>query len=254
MAVAACLLLGACGRPAVERPTTLVVFAAASLTEAFEEMGAAFTARHPGVQVIFNFGGSQNLRTQLEQGASADLFAPANLAEMDRATAAALIAPAQVRIFAHNELVVIMPSSNPAQVRSLADLARPGLKLVLAAAEVPAGQYARQLLKNLEATFGSGYAAQVMANVASNEDNVRQAVAKVQLGEADAAIVYRSDAAAAPALSTLTIPPAVNVAAQYPMAVLNAAPQRDLAIAFVQFVLTPDGQAILKKWGFQPVD
>ena len=252
--VAVCLLLGSCARPAPDRPTALVVFAAVSLTEAFDDIGAAFAAQHPGVRVVFNFGGSQNLRTQLEQGATADVFAAANLAEMDKAVAASLVTSGSVRIFMTNQLVVIVPAANPAQIHSLTDLTRPGLKLVLAAPEVPAGQYARVLLRNLDAIFGAGYEAQVLANVVSNEDNVRQAVAKVQLGEADAAIVYASDAVAAPTLRTLAIPASANVVARYPIAVLSAAAQPDLATAFVQMVLAPDGQAILRKWGFTPVD
>ena len=174
----------------------LTVFAAASLTDAFAEIGQAFEATHPGVNVVFNFGGSQNLRTQLEQGAQADVFASANQKEMDAVAAAGLAAPGAARTFVTNRILVVLPKSNPGAVHTLQDLARPGLKLILADEAVPAGRYARQVLDGLNATYGASFRDDVLANVVSNEDNVKQVVAKVQLGEADAGIVYASDAAA----------------------------------------------------------
>jgi len=256
-------LVSACAAPAAPAPTsapnpapqsqTLTVFAAASLTDAFAEIGKNFEAAHPGVSVAFNFGGSQNLRTQLEQGAVADVFASANQKEMDGVVQAGLVVSGTAQVFLTNQLVVILPSDNPGRIEKLNDLTRPGLKLVLAAEEVPVGGYARQVLEKLEAQFGAGFRNQVLANVVSNEDNVRQVVAKVRLGEADAGIVYGSDAVAAPELKTLAIPPESNVIAQYPIAALAHAPHPALAQAFVDYVLSSVGQAILKKWGFTPI-
>lgn len=244
---AAILLLAACG-PTATKPRTLTVFAAASLLDAFAEIGKSFEAANPGVAVIFNFDGSQSLRTQLEQGAAADVFASANQKEMEALISQSLISNSQV--FVANQLVVILPPDNPANIQTLADLARPGLLLVLAAEEVPAGQYSREALGKLEAGFGPGFEDQVLANIVSEENNVKQVVAKVQLGEADAGIVYNSDAVAAPGLGTLAIPGEYNVIASYPIATLANASNRDLAEAFVAYVLSSDGQAILKKWGF----
>jgi molybdate transport system substrate-binding protein len=248
------LALAACnGSNARSAPRTLTVYAAASLTDAFTEMGTSFEASHPGVTVAFNFGGSQNLRTQIEQGAAADVFASANAKEMDTLVAQKLIAPEAPKIFLTNQLVVILPKDNPAGVTSLEDLAKPGLKLVLAAEEVPAGRYTRQVLDQLNARLGADYKNKVLANVVSNENNIRQAVTKVQLGEADASIVYVSDAVAAPELQRIAIPADVNVIAQYPIAVLKGSANSELANEFITYVLSAAGQATLQKWGFTPI-
>ena len=237
------------------RQTTLTVFAAASLTDAFTEIGKKFETAHPGVTVKFNFAGSQTLRTQLEQGAVADIFASANQTEMDTAIKDGLIGQNASQIFLNNKLVVVLPSNNPANVQTLSDLAKPGLKLVLAADVVPAGKYVRQILDNMsrDANFGSDFKTKVLANVVSNENDVKQVVAKVQLGEADAGVVYTSDAIAAPDLKTIEIPSNFNVIAKYPIAALNKAPNSDLAGQFTAYVLSSDGQNILAKWGFTPV-
>jgi molybdate transport system substrate-binding protein len=237
--------------PSEER--TLTVYAAASLTDVFNEMGKAFAEKHPGVVVAFNFGGSQNLRTQIEQGAPADVFASANAKEMDTLMAGSFVEAGAPKVFLTNQLIVILPKDNPADIASLKDLSKSGLKLVLAAEEVPAGKYARQMLDNLNAQFGPDYKDKVLANVVSNEDNIRQAVTKVQLGEADASIVYISDAVATSDLQKIEVPSEVNVIAEYPIAPLIQSQNSDLADEFISYVLSPDGQAILKKWGFTPV-
>jgi molybdate transport system substrate-binding protein len=240
---------------ATPEPRTLTIFAAASLTDAFTEIGHNFEAAHPGVTVALNFAGSQTLSTQLTQGALADVFASANHTEMDKVVAANLISQDAPKDFVTNKLLVILPTNNPANVQTLQDLARPGLKLVLADATVPAGKYARQILDKLsqDATYGSDFSANVLANVVSNETDVKQVVAKVQLGEADAGIVYISDAVAAPELKTIEIPTEFNVVAKYPIAALTSPPQPDLAAEFITYVLSSEGQAILKKWGLTPV-
>jgi molybdate transport system substrate-binding protein len=249
------LLLSACGKTSnvSSDPRTLTVYAAASLTEAFTEIGKEFEASNPGARVVFNFGGSQNLRTQIEQGAIADVFASANTKEMDTLVSQNLIEGGAPKVFLTNQLVVILPKDNPAGVASLEELSKPGLKLILAAEEVPAGRYSRQVLGNLNAKFGADYKSKVLANVVSNEDNIRQAVTKIQLGEADASIVYISDAVAVPELQRIGIPADVNVIAEYLIAPLAGSENSELAEAFIDYILSTDSQAVLKKWGFTPV-
>lgn len=244
-------LLAAC-RSAPDRTTTLTVFAAASLTEAFKEIGAQYEAAHSGVKIDFNFAGSQQLRRQLEQGAPADVVASANHQEIDAVIEAGLIVSGTSQVFARNRLTVIVPKDNRAGVETLADLAKPRLKIVLAASNVPAGGYALAALEKLNQPCGATFSATVLSNVVSYEDNVKQVVAKVQLGEADAGIVYTSDVTpvAAEKVTALDIPDQFNVNATYPIASLRSAPQPDLAAGFVKFVLSSGGQSILKKWGF----
>lgn len=250
--VCATVLAGCAPPPPTPAPRTLVVFAAASLTQAFTAIGRQFEAANPQVTIRFNFAGSQTLRTQIEEGAPADVFASASGRDMERLVAGGLVAAPAPQVFVSNRLVVILPANNPARLTTLADLAQPGVKLVLAAENVPAGSYARQALANLNSALGDDFAVRVLANVVSNEDNVRQVVAKVQLGEADAGVVYASDTVAAPDLPTLAIPPAFNVVARYPIAPLAASAQAELAQAFVAYVLSEPGQAILQQWGFAP--
>lgn len=246
--------LGACSvLSSNSKPHTLTVFAAASLTDAFSEIGSEFGTIHPDVKVVFNFGGSQNLRTQIEQGAPADVFASANSKEMETLVAGEFVNVETPKVFLTNQLVMVLPEDNVAGISTLEDLGTPGIRLVLAAEEVPAGKYARQALENLNTLFGSDYKDNVLANVVSNEDNIRQAVTKVQLGEADASIVYLSDVVAVPDLLRIDIPAGMNVVAEYPIAALKDSPNSELADEFIQYVLSPMGQAILEKWGFTPV-
>lgn len=233
-------------------PKTLNIFAAASLTDAFTEIGRNFEAANPGVTVTFNFAGSQALRTQIEEGAPADIFASANEAEMDTLVTGSLVMQDTPRVFLRNKLVVILPADNPAGLATLEDLAKPGIKLVLAAEEVPVGKYSRQALDAMNDQFGADFKDKVLANVVSNEDNVKQVVAKVQLGEADAGIVYTSDAVAAPELKTIEIPAELNVIASYPIAPLAKSENIDVAKAFCDYVLSAEGQSVLVKWGFAP--
>lgn len=249
------LLLTGCASPTpavASEPRTLTVFAAASLTDAFTEIGKNFEVANPGVTVTFNFAGSQALRTQIEEGAPADIFASANKTEMDALVTVAHVQQGTAQIFLNNKLVVILPADNAAGLTKLEDLANSGIKLVLAAEEVPIGKYARQALEQMNSQFGSDFEDKVLANVVSNEDNVKQVVAKVQLGEADAGIVYTSDAVAAPDLKTIDIPNELNVIAEYPMAPVVNSANADLATAFINYVLSPDGQSVLQKWGFAP--
>jgi len=234
-------------------PQTLTIFAAASLTDAFIEIGAAFDAANPGVTTTFNFGGSQTLRTQIEEGAPVDVFASANAKEMDTLVTDNFVTADIAQVFLTNKLVVILPADNPAALEKLEDLANPGIKLVLAAEEVPVGKYSRQAFDLMDASFGTGFKDKVLANVVSNEDNVKQVVAKIQLGEADAGIVYTSDAIAAPDLKTIEIPADLNVIAKYPIAPLVNSENTELAAQFIEYVLSAERQSVLAKWGFAPI-
>jgi molybdate transport system substrate-binding protein len=238
---------------ATPEPRTLTVFAASSLTDAFTEISTAFEAANPGVTVTLNFAGSQALRTQIEEGAPADLFASASGKEMDALVTGSFVTKDVPQVFLTNQLVVILPADNPAALEKLEDLAKPGIKLVLAAEEVPVGNYARQALDKMNSSFGTDFKDKVLANVVSNEDNVKQVVAKIQLGEADAGIVYVSDAIAAPDLKSIEILADLNVIAKYPIAPLVKSANADLASQFTAYVLSAEGQAILQKWGFAPV-
>jgi molybdate transport system substrate-binding protein len=235
----------------------LTIFTAASLTEAFKEMGANIEQANPGTKVIFNFAGSPTLRTQLAQGARADVFASADEPNMQGAQKEGTIA-SEPRLFVRNQLVAIVPAANPAQVMRLQELAKPGVKLVLTNKEVPVGNYARQALTKMsqDAAFGSEFATHVLANLVSEETNVKQVVAKVQLGEAHAGIVYSSDVTPAVrgAVKVLAIPEPFNVIAHYPIAVVRDAPNAAGARAFIDYVLSPAGQAILTKHGFLAVE
>ncbi len=232
------------------------MFAAASLTDAFTELGPAFAERNPGATVVFNFGASSTLRTQLEQGAPADVFASADGRQMDLAREAGLIVGEPV-VFAQNRLVIIVPKANPGEVMGPRDLARSGLKLVIAAPEVPIAVYTREMLDRMarDPAFGPDFAQRVLANVVSEEPNVRQVVAKVQLGEADAAVVYSSDVTprVAPDVQVIAIPDEYNVIASYPIAATSRASRPELAQSWIELVLAPAGQAVLARYGFIPV-
>lgn len=238
---------------ATVEPVTLNVFAAASLTDAFTEIGKNFEAANPGVTVTLNFAGSQALRTQIEEGAPADVFASASGKEMDAAVEGKFIADGVKQVFLTNKLIVILPANNPAGLEKLEDLTNSGVKIVLAAEEVPVGNYARQALELMNGSFGADFKDKVLANVVSNEDNVKQVVSKVQLGEADAGIAYVSDIVASSDLKTIEIPTELNVIAKYPIAPLAASANAGVAQAFVDYVLSAEGQSILQKWGFTPV-
>lgn len=230
----------------------IVVFAASSLTDAFQEIGTAFQQANPAAQVTFNFGSSSQLRTQLEQGARADVFASADQAQMANAKKADTIA-GQDRVFARNRLVLIVPRANPAHVTGVKDLANDGLKFVTAQPSVPIGQYTATLLDKASSdpAYGSDFKSRVEGNIVSREDNVRQIVAKVQLGEADAGIVYTTDVTpqVRDQLQQITVPDPLQTIATYPIAVAKGANAAG-GEAFVTFVLSPSGQAILGRWGF----
>ncbi|MGZ6162629.1 MAG: molybdate ABC transporter substrate-binding protein [Myxococcaceae bacterium] len=226
----------------------LAVFAAASLREAFIALGTTFERAHPGVTVRLNFAGSQELRTQIEHGAPDDVFASADVRQMDLARSAGLVDPPVP--FATNGPVIVVPADNPGKVRSLTDLS--GVKrLVIGTPEVPIGAYTLQILERARAQLGADFPARVQARVVSRELNVRQVLTKVSLGEANAGIVYRTDArSAGDKVQVVEIPTDINVVAEYPIATVTRAPQPELARQWVALVTGPAGQAALSEAGF----
>lgn len=230
--------------PGVGGHRAITVFAASSLTAAFTQIGTDFETANPGVTVTFNFGPSDGLAAQIESEGVADVFASASPAWMDDlATTTGVSDRAD---FGRNKLVIITPPDDPAGIGSIADLARPGVQLVLAAEGVPVGDYARQVLDN------AGIAKQAAGNVVSNEQDDATVVAKVASGEADAGIVYASDVTetVAPTVRAVEIPDDVNVIATYPIAVVEGSTRGDLARAFVRYVTDSAGQATLASFGF----
>lgn len=238
-----------------EQKTTLTVMAAASLTEAFTEIGKQFEAENPGITVLFNFAGSQTLAQQIVEGAPADVFASANQKQMQVVIDGNGAEAANVSLFVENELVVVVPQDNPAQITQLQDLAKPGIKLVLADSSVPVGQYSLEFLTKASqnSSFWAGYEANVLKQVVSYEANVRAVLSKVALGEADAGIVYSSDVLASDQVQKITIPAEFNIIAQYPIVALKNSPAPEAAEAFIKFVLSNSGQDILAKYGFKPI-
>ncbi len=233
--------------------TTLNVFAAVSLTDAFKALAPAFEAAHPGVTVVYNFAGAQQLAAQINEGAPADVFASANQKQINVVIASAKVISGTAQIFVRNRLVVITPKANPAGIASLKDLAKPGLKLIFEAKAVPAGQYSLDFLTKASKLpeYTTTYSSTVLANVVSYEDNVRSVLSKIVLGEGDAGIVYTTDAATeADKIGTVTIPDELNIIALYPIAPLVESKVPDLAKAFIAYVLSPEGQQVFVKYGF----
>jgi molybdate transport system substrate-binding protein len=224
----------------------VTVFAASSLTEAFTEIGKKLETQQPGTRVTFNFASSSDLALQIKEGAPADVFASADPLQMRTVKDEGLARDPIV--FATNKLVILIPSDNPARIERPEDLAEPGVKVLLAAPEVPAGNYARQAFDALGITDA------VEANVVSNEDDVKAVVTKVSLGEADAGVTYVTDATAEieDEVEAIPFPAEANVTAVYPIAPLEKAPNPKGAGAFCDLVLSETGRAILESHGFGP--
>ena len=234
---------------------TLMVFAAGSLTQPFTELGALFEAQHPGVKVNFNSQNSNMLAQQIGQSAPADVFASA--AEKFMTTVVdttGRVNKDDVVIFARNKLVTIYPKNNPANIQTLQDLARPGVKLVIGAKEGPQGIYVENFLTKAsqDSAFTPNYKEDVYKNVVSYETTVNGVVTKVSLGEADAGIVFYSDSQgnAVEKVNILEIPDTLNVEARYPIAPIKDSQNFEMAKSFVDFILSPTGQEVLRKYGF----
>ena len=231
----------------------LNVFAAASLAGAFTELGKQWESAN-NTTLRFNFAGSQQLAQQIKEGAAADIFASANQRQLEVAIEAGRVRAGTQQIFARNRLVVIYPQDNPAQLAQLQDLAKPNVKLVLAAAAVPVGEYTLDFLAKAAELpqYTAAYKQNVLGNVVSYEENVKAVLTKVALGEADAGIVYSSDVTpeVAGQLGRIDIPDELNTLATYPIAPLSDSPNAELAGRFIEYVLSPTGQHILATYGF----
>lgn len=249
------VMLLAAPRPAhAEARTTLHVFAAASLLDAFSTIAKDFEKVNSGVEVRVQYAGSQTLAAQIEQGAEADVFASADDRWMHYVSERGFV-DGEPKVFAKNGLVFIVPKSNPGRVKGVADAARSGIKLVVGSDQAPVGAYTRLVLAKLSSdpAYGADFGRRVLRNVVSQEDNVKAIVNKVALGEADAGFVYRSDVAhgAARHLTEVELPTAAQVSARYPIAALRSG-HGELANRFVAYVLSSAGQAVLKREKFSP--
>jgi molybdate transport system substrate-binding protein len=229
---------GATGSASAAPAAQLTVLAAASLTDVFETAGAAYEKSRPGTKLTFSFAGSQELVAQVSQGSPADVLVTADTKSMDKVRADT----GTPTVIAKNRLVIATAEGNPHRIGGLGDLAAPRLKVVLAAPEVPAGKYSEKILK----------AQGITVKPVSQEPNVRAVLSKVELGEADAGLVYRTDAAgAADKVDAVEIPDGQNAVAQYPAAALKGSRNGEAAAAFVAWLASPAGQKILQEAGFQ---
>jgi len=229
-----------------------VVFAASSLTDAMNEAAAEFRKANPGIAVTFSFASSSALRTQIAEGAKADVFASADESNMAQAASAGVI-DGTPTIFARNSLALVVPSSN-AKVASMNDLVKADIKLVLAATGVPVRTYTEQVLAKAagDPKYGPEYPAKVKANLASEAQNVRQAVTQVKLGQADVTVAYITDVAGTNGrgVRAIPVPEQYNVVAAYPIAPVKGSTNSAAARAFIAFLTSPKGQTVLQKYGF----
>jgi molybdate transport system substrate-binding protein len=245
---------GAAGAGGGEQGGTLTVFAASSLTDAFGELAKTFEERNPGVEVRQSFESSSTLLTQIQQGARADVFASAAQEEMSKAVKDGLVR-GEPEVFVKNREVIMVPSDNPANIGDFRDLARPGIKLVLAEDGVPAADYALEILRKADAEYGSGFKQEVLSNIVSREVDVRAAVSRVVLGDADATFGYASDYTPdiRDKVKVIQIPQNLNIIATYPIATLKDAQSPELAQEWVDLVVGAEGQRVMEEWGFEPV-
>jgi molybdate transport system substrate-binding protein len=236
--------------------TDITVFAAASLSAAFNRTAAQFEALHPGVNIVYSFDSSGTLQAQIEQGAQPDVFASAASSNMNMLKNEGLMNNTTVVNFAKNKLALIVPGSNAANISGIADLNRSGLKLVVCGSSVPCGKYTIQMLQALRNTtgYGSDYYNAVVANEVSQEPSASSAVTKIAMGEGDVAVVYASDVQEKyqGSVKTIAIPDSLNVIATYPIGVTAGSKSPALARAFVDYVVSADGQAIMVSSHFLP--
>lgn len=258
-AVLLCVVAGAgCGGSGgeargEERPEDrqLTVLAASSLTDAFEELAEAFEEQNAGTEVRMSFAASSELLAQISQGAPADVFASASEKNMDAAVGEDLVGDTSV--FARNRPVMIVPEDNPARIGGFEDLAEVDAQIVLAEEGVPIADYAMEVLGNANAEYGDGFEEEVVGRIVSREANVRAAANRVALGEADATFVYASDVTPdiRDRVEVVEIPSQVNVVATYPIATVRDSENTELAEAWVDLVLSGEGQDVLEEHGFE---
>ena len=232
---------------------TLTILAASSLIDAFGELGKTFENQNEGVTVKQSFESSSTLLTQIQQGAPADVFASAATEEMDTAVDDGLVA-GKPQVFVKNREIIMVPKDNPADITEFEDVANPGVKLALAQKDVPAADYALQILDKANAQYGPVFKKDVLANVVSREADVRASVNRVVVGDADATFGYASDYTVdiRDRVKVVPIPPDLNIIATYPIAALDDAKDPGLAKKWVELVTSKEGQRVLKKWNFEP--
>jgi molybdate transport system substrate-binding protein len=232
---------------------TLTILAASSLIDAFGELGETFEQQNEGVTVKQSFESSSTLLTQIQQGAPADVFASAAQEEMGKAVEDGLVA-GQPEVFVKNREIIMVPKDNPAGVKEFRDVAEPGVKLALAQKDVPAADYALQILDKADARYGSSFKKDVLSNVVSREADVRASVNRVVVGDADATFGYASDYTVdiRDRVKVVQIPPDLNIIATYPIAALEDAEDSELAKKWVELVTSKEGQRVLEKWNFEP--
>jgi molybdate transport system substrate-binding protein len=233
----------------------VTVFAASSLTDAFEALQEPWAGSHPGSDLILSLDSSSILRAQIEEGAPADVFVSADLANA-QVLVDGCLARAPLTVFAGNSLTIVVPAGDPAGIGSPAGLARPGVRYVAAGPQVPITRYARQAIDRLSELDGypSDFAAAVAANTISEEDNVRAVLAKIELGEGDSAIVYATDAASSDDVVAIPLPQEADVPATYAAVAVTEGPEPAMGAAFLEFLLAPEAQAILERFGFLPAE
>jgi molybdate transport system substrate-binding protein len=234
-------------------PAALTIYGAASLKGMLDKVKTAYETANPGSTLTISTDSSATLETQIEQGAPADVFLSADTTNPKKLVDKGLAAGAAVT-FAGNKLTLIVPTANPAGIKTAADLAKTGVKVIAAGDAVPITKYATQLVTNLAkvADYPADFAAKYSANIASKEDNVKAIVAKIELGEGDAGIVYVTDAKASAKVTTIDVPDTANVPATYAGGVVKASKDAAAAQAFLTWFAGPDGQAILSIFGFLP--
>ncbi|HNT71562.1 MAG: molybdate ABC transporter periplasmic molybdate-binding protein [Methanosaeta sp. PtaB.Bin087] len=239
-----------------DEPEELVVFTAASLTGAFSEIAEMYEDE-TGIKVVSNFDGSQALRTQIEHGAYADVFASANNKQMNALKDLGLMNNSSVSIFTRNKLSLIIPKDNPAEISNLRDIVKPGVKIVIGTKDVPVGDYALQIIDKLgnDSAYGPEYKEKVLANIISQETNVNYVVTKIALGEADVGFAYVSDVTLelSSRVSQIEIPDEYNIIAEYPIGITTESRYAAEALDFINLVKSEEGRAVLERYGFSPV-
>ncbi len=237
-------------------PSNLIVYTAASLTGASSKLGTGFSQMYPGNTAVFNLDGTQALKTQVQNGAYADVFISASNTYTNELKNGGYFITDTVKPLTSNYIIVILPSSNPGNIKSLADLAMPGKKIAIAASNVPVGTASYAVLANLaKSTYSQDWNTSVFKNVVSYETSEPAVATKVSLGEVDAGLVYESTYAAAPAgtLTAITIPQKDNYLQTYTIGILKQTKNTGASVEFENFMLSSYGQQILKDYGFRPV-